>query len=38
MAGTYVFNSWYVKNIGLVKRVEEDGSLWELKRYDKHTP
>jgi hypothetical protein len=38
IAGTYVFKAWYAKNIGLVKRVQEDGTMWELKRYNNYTP
>ena len=37
-AGTYVFNAWYAKNIGLIKRIQQDGTIWELKRYGNYTP
>lgn len=30
-AGTYVFHAWYAEHAGLVKRVQEDGTRWELK-------
>lgn len=38
VAGTYIFTAWYAENIGMVKRVQEDGTIWELKRYDNFTP
>ena len=37
-SGTDVFIAWYAKNIGMVKRLQEDGTIWELKRYDNYTP
>jgi len=27
---SFVFQSWFVKDIGLVKRIQEDGNTWEL--------
>ena len=29
----YVFSHWYAKGMGLVKREEEDGNIWELTGY-----
>jgi Abnormal spindle-like microcephaly-assoc'd, ASPM-SPD-2-Hydin len=29
----YVFQAWYAKNLGLVKRIQDDGELWELASY-----
>jgi hypothetical protein len=29
----YVFQTWYAKHLGLVKRIQEDGTLWELASY-----
>lgn len=37
-AGTYIFTTWYVKNIGPIKRLQEDGTIWELKSYNNFTP
>ncbi len=37
-AGTYVFTHWYVANVGLVKRIQEDGTIWNLKQFSVFTP
>lgn len=29
----YVFRTWYAKHLGVVKRIQEDGMLWELTDY-----
>lgn len=29
----YVFKTWYAEHLGLVKRIQEDGTLWELTDY-----
>jgi hypothetical protein len=29
----YVFHAWYAKHLGIVKRIEEDGTIWELVSY-----
>jgi len=38
MAGTYYFRTWYAEHVGLVKRIQEDGTLWELTRFEAYTP
>jgi len=34
----YVFSYWYAKGMGLVKREQEDGNIWELTGYYGFTP
>ena len=34
----YVFSYWYAKGMGLVKREQEDGNIWELSGYSGFTP
>ena len=36
--GTLFFTHWYAPQVGLVKRIQEDGALWELKQYDRSMP
>jgi hypothetical protein len=38
VARSHISTAWYAQNIGMVKRLQNDGTLWELRRYDNYTP